>query len=142
VSITVVPASPRWELVEKLLSSENVLLATPLTPDFVQNEQQLPGTEFKVTRYGSGGFTLAYQAIVDLQDPVALHQVTRHAVIGALLASGASMAIGDRSEYIQSWLSKRSSALDDTLCDFLADAGLINRPIRIEPSHSAYTAAF
>jgi len=142
ISMTVVPSSPRWELVDQFLALVGDAPAFPLTPGSVLAERKLPGTEFTVTPMHTGGFTLAYQAILNLADPSHRERAMRHAVIGVLLDSGSSLAIDDELEFVQTWLSKQSTTMDDAICDFLANAGLIRRPIRIEQVQSAYSAAF
>lgn len=141
-SMTVVPSSPRWELVDQFLAMVGHTPASPVTPGLVLAERKLHGTEFSVTPIAQQDMKLAYQAIINPADDLQQAEVMRHAVIGVLLDSGSSIAIDDQLEFVQTWLSKKSTTMDDALCDFLANAGLIRRPIRIEQVQSAYSAAF
>ncbi len=142
ISLTVVPnSSPRWDLVEKYL----VMLGEmppPLTKDSVLESRRLHNMEFAVTPQGKDDVKMVFQIIASPSDAPRWETVMRHAVVGVLLDSGVSIAIDDELEFVQTWLSKQSSTMDNALCDFLANAGLIRRPIRIEQVESTYAVAF
>lgn len=141
ISLTVVPSSPRWELVEQFLT---MLGDTPptLTKDSVLESRRLHNMEFAVTPLGKDDLKMVFQIIASPSDAPRWETVMRHAVVGVLLDSGCSIAIDDELEYVQTWLSKQSSTMENALVDFLANAGLIRRPIRIEQLDSAYAVAF
>lgn len=141
ISLTVVPSSPRWELVEQYLTMLGDLPPT-LTPSSVLESRRLHTMEFAVTPQGKSDLKLVFQIIASPSDRPRWDTVMRHAIVAVLLDAGTSITIDDEQEHVQTWLGKQSSTMDDAICDFLANAGLIRRPIRIEQVASAYAIGF